>query len=368
MFSPKFSWNDFFPETPSTTLKSTEYSSRETPSGNNVYVSNCLFNKCTLASGYGGALYCTSATYLLIELSSFFSCKTNSGRGGAIYFSNSNCLQSVLYAVCGNDCSSTSDGPFACMIIQDTVSNKNCVNYSSIARCVSDSSGGRYTLWLQKGKIYCPSVNMSMNKCQLISGVVFTPFADASSVTSSSSYSTFTDNIFIQYSVIWCNKGGTKYELKSCNILRNIEISGSYGTIFSRGNLMIEDSCILQNAANRIFYQESSSYTITLSNCTVDSNTKTGNVVTQKTATKSFIHGLNHMSTRNCHIEYDSAGYLTAVPYVSHSTKKEFCHTCKNHRQVQISDFFTFNWVFILTFINPNPTGYFKYDSNVFYV
>jgi hypothetical protein len=368
MFSPKFSWNDFFPGTPSTTLKTTEYSSRETPSGNNVYVSNCLFNKCTLTSGNGGALYCISATYFLIESSSFFSCKTNSGRGGAIYFSSSNCLQSVLYSVCGNDCSSTEHGPFASLYIQNTASNKNCVNYSTIARCVSDSSGECYILWLQYGKIYCPSVNMSMNKCTTISGVVFTPFVDANSVTSSSSYSTFADNSYTQQSVIWCNNGGTKYELKSCNILRNIEISGSYGTIFSRGNLMIEDSCILQNTANYIFYQGSSSHTITISNCTVDSNTKYGNVITQKTVTKSFIHGLNHMSTRNCHIEYDSAGYLTAVPYVSHSTKKEVCYTFKNHHQVQISDFFTFNWLFILTFINPNPTGYFMYDSNVFYV
>jgi hypothetical protein len=368
MFSPKFSWDDFFPGTPSTTLKSTEYSSRETPSDTNVYVSNCLFNDCILTSGNGGALYCSSATYFLIESSSFFSCKTNSGTGGAIYFSSSGCLQSVLYAVCGNDCSSTGSGTFAHIVIQNTVSNKNCVNYSSVARCVSDSSGGYYPFWLECGKIYCPSVNMSMNKCTQVSGIVFNPFVDASSVTSSSSYSTFTDSIYTKYSCIWCNNGGAKYELKSCNILRNIEISGSYGTIFSRGNLMVEDSCILQNTANYIFYQESSSYTITLSNCTIDSNTKYGNVVTQNTATKSFIHGLNHISTRNCHIEYDSAGYLTAVPYISHSAKKEFCYTCKNHYQVQISDFFSFNWVFILTFINPNPTGYFMYDSNVFYV
>jgi hypothetical protein len=368
MFSPKFSWNDFFPGAPSTTLKSTEYSSRETASGTNVYVSDCLFNKCILTSGNGGALCCTSATYLLIESSSFFSCKTNSGHGGAIYFFSSNCLQSVLYVVCGNDCSSTDHGPFAYLVIQNTASNKNCVNYSSIARCVSDSSGGRHTLWLAQGKIYCPSLNMSMNKCLRISGVVFTPFVDASSVTSTSSFSTFTDNSYTRQSVIWCNNGGAKYELKSCNILRSIEISGSYGTIFSRGNLMIEDSCILQNTASYIFYQESSSHTITISNCTVDSNSKTGNVITQNTATKSFIHGLNHMSTRNCHIGYDSAGYLTAAPYVSHSTKKEFYYTFKNHCQVQINDFFTFNWVFILTFINPNPTVYFMYDSNVIYV
>jgi hypothetical protein len=322
MFSPKFAWNDFFTGTPSTTLNSTEYGSKQTPSGTNVYVLNCLFNKCVITSGDGGALYCTSATYLLIESSSFFSCKTNSGRGGAIYFSGSNCLQSVLYEVCGNDCFSTDTGTFAHLVIKNTASNKNCVNYSSIARCVSDSSGS-YPLWLQCGIIHCPSVNMSLNNCKQVSGIVFNPFVDASSVTSSSSYSTFADNSYTQNSVIWCNSGSAKYELKSCNILRNIEISGSYGTIFARGNLMVEDSCILKNVANYIFYQESSSHTITISNCTVDSNKKSGNVVTQKAATKSFIHGLNHMSTRNCHFEYDSAGYLTPNIQTPSPSKKK---------------------------------------------
>jgi hypothetical protein len=50
---------------------------------------------------------------------------------------------------------------------------------------------------------------------------------------------------------------------------------------------MIEDSCILQNTANYIFYQESS-YTITISNCTVDSNRKYGNVITQKNSYEKF--------------------------------------------------------------------------------
>jgi hypothetical protein len=359
MFSPKFEWNDFFTGTPATKIGPALYSSRQTPSTSSVYVSNCLFNNCILSSGNGGALYCSSATYFFVESSSFFTCKANNGYGGAIYFYNSNCLQSILYSVCGYDCSANDLGIFARMYINNGATNKNYVNYSSVTRCIG---GSQCTLYIQNGKIYFPSVNTSMNKCSYFSGIIYNPFVDSSSFTSSLSYCTFADNSASQYNCIWCNNDGAKYEIKCCNILRNTQVSGSYGIIFARGNLMIEDSCILENTATYIFYQESSSYTITLSNCTVDKKTYNQNLITQNTVTKSFILGLNHMSTRNCHSEYDSAGYLTAAPYIStHSSSKRVslctCGIC--HCQVKISDFFTLNWVFILSFIHPNPSGYF---------
>ena len=89
------------------------------------------------------------------------------------------------------------------------------------------------------------------------------------------------------------------------------------------------------------------------------------NVVTQNTVTKSFIHGLNHISTQNCHAQYDSAGTLTAIPYVSHTTKKVIYYTF-NHCQARISDFFSLNWVFMVTFIYKNPSGDYWYSHNFF--
>jgi hypothetical protein len=358
MFSPKFAWTDYFSGSPATTLNSFQYTSRQTPSVSSVYVLNCLFNRCTLTSGNGGALYCsTSVIYLFVESSSFFSCKTDSGMGGAIYFSNTNNGRCVLYKVCGNGCSSTSTGIFTRIIINSDASNSNHVNYTSITRCVSDASGSQCTLYIYYGKIYVPSVNISMNKCYYHSGIIYTPFVDSSSITSSLSYSTFADNSALQYACIWCNREGAKYEIKCCNILRNTQVSNSYGLIFARESVKIDDSCILENSANYIFYQEKTSCTITLSNCTVDSTSHFNSFTMQNTVTKGFILGLNHMSTQNCHSEYDSAGYLTAAPFVSHTTKKIFCHTCKNQYQIRISDFFKLNCVFIVTFIHPNPSG-----------
>jgi hypothetical protein len=350
MFSPNFAWNDYFSGTPETTIGPGQYSSRQTPSVSSVYVSNCLF-KCTLTSGNGGALYCTSTTYFFVESSSFISCRTNSGSGGAIYFFSSNCLQSILYSVCGYDCYSTSFVPFAYIVINNAASNKNCANYSSIVSCVNDTSISGETFRLDYGKLYCPSVNISKNICRYISGIVCSPLVDSNSVTSSLSYSTFADNNVSQYGCIWCNNYGAKYEIKCCNILRNIEISSSYGLISTYGNLVIKDSCIIENkATNYIFYLFYTSYTFTLSNCTVDSTSHNGLTI-QNTVTKSFIHGLNHMSTQNCHSEYDSAGTLTAIQSAFYN-----CRTCKNHYQARMSDFFTSTWVLMAAFIHPNPS------------
>jgi hypothetical protein len=115
--------------------------------------------------------------------------------------------------------------------------------------------------------------------------------------------------------------------MKCCNILRNTHPHSAFGIISAYGNLLIEDSCIIQNKANYIFYAGSSSYTITLSNCTVDKITIAyGDLTILKPATKSFIHELHHISTQNCHFEYDSIRTLTVTPYVSSPTKKFIQH------------------------------------------
>ena len=198
-----------------------------------------------------------------------------------------------------------------------------------------------------------------MNKCHRVSGICFQPFQDLSSVTCSLLYSTFSDNNATEYICIYFERSVAVYEMKCCNILRNTQvILHAEGTIRSAGNLTIADSCILENNANYIFYAYS---TITLSNCTVDSTNHTvlsGGFIIQNTVTKHFILGLNHMSTRNCHSEYDSAITPTAIPYVSRPTKKAFWYIGKkNHYKSRISDFISFNYLFIFTFIHPDPSG-----------
>jgi len=348
MLRTKFAWADYFTGNPEITLNGLPYL-RQTPSAASVYVSNCLFSGCTISSGNGGALSCsTSTTYLLVESSSFFTCKTDSGKGGAICFINTNYGQSVLYGICCFDCCSSSYGPFAYTALKQAASTKNYANYTSITRCGAYSASANEVLSLEYGVIYCPSVNISMNDCNCYSGFFCTPYADASSVTCLLSYSSAVDNRATRYNFVWLNNGGVKYEIKCCNFLRNTQTSSSYGIFFTRGNTAINDCCILENKATYIF---------TLSNCTLDSTSHYNSFTMKNTVTKSFILGLDYLSTRNCHAEYDSAGTLTAIPYVSRTTTKSFCYynTCKN--QARISELLSLVWVFIVSFIHPDPSG-----------
>jgi hypothetical protein len=307
-------WDYYFQPASLNYLNSQTYTSRQTNSNNGVYVSNCLFRSIKSTSTGGALYFSNSASYFLVESSSFFSCNTSNGYGGAIYFYNAGSGQSVLHKVCGFDCCSSYSSPyyqFAYIEVNGAVTSKNYVNYSSITRCINANANSHYTLYLCSGKICCPSVNISLNECQYYSGIYCSPYGDYNYVTCSFSYSTFADNVANGCICIMLTNSGAKFEIKSCNILRNTQGSlNSEGTICANGNLMIYDSCILENNATYIFRQ-GSSYIITVLNCTVDSTSFYGNFNTQNTVTKSFILALKHMSTQNCHAEYDSVGSLT---------------------------------------------------------
>jgi hypothetical protein len=356
MYQQKSSWDEYFSGNPQTKFSSVQYNSRQNPKVSSVYVLNCLFNNINSESN-GGALYCNSATSFLVESSSFFSCKTSSNTGGAIYFTNSN-SEYVFHGVCGYNCySGAASYQFAYIVGNNIASSKNYFNYSSISRCVNENSNSYHIICINGGDICCPSVNISMNKCQRYSGITCYPYTDSNYVTCSISFLSFADNIATEDICVLLNRGGAKYEMKYCNILRNTQETSIHGVIYSNGYTLIECSCILENTATYTFYVSSSSYSITLSNCTVDKTLNNQKLITQNTVTKSFVLGLGHLTTRNCFAEYDSAGTLTAFPIISRTTKKDFCicYTCKrNHILARIGDFFTLDWLFIVTFIHPN--------------
>jgi hypothetical protein len=351
-------WNDYFPATTTTNLNHQIYTSRPSLSGSNVYVSNCLFNSIS-STGYGGALYLTSVSCFLVESTSFFSCRTSGNWGGAIYFENTNSGQSVLYEVCGYDCNSNPYGHFARIEVNNAASSKNYFNYSSVSCCVNVNSNAQQILRLCYGKIYCPSVNISQNKCVYYSGIACYPFGDSSSVTFSLSYSSFTDNVANQCNCIHLWTEGAKYEIKSCNILRNTQSSSSQGTIYTTGNLMIEDSCIYENVATYIFYQGNYNYKTTLSNCTVDSTSNNGYLTIQNTVAKGFILALNHMSTLNCHSEYDTAGTLIPIIQTPSPSKKQrvYCSYVKCFDLSPLRDSLSLGSILIFNFIHQRSSG-----------
>jgi hypothetical protein len=176
------------------------YSSRQTLSDSNVYVSNCLF-KSISSSSSGDALCCTSATYFIVKSSSFFSCRTSGGYGGAIYYSNS-AGQSIFYEVCGFTTHSTPYHQFAHIQVNNAALRKNYFNYSSVSRCVNTNSNAWYTLFLYSGNTFCPSINVSLNKCYG-RPVRCDPYSDSNSVTCSFLFSSFADNTVSQYTLFF---------------------------------------------------------------------------------------------------------------------------------------------------------------------
>jgi hypothetical protein len=202
---------------------------------------------------------------------------------------------------------------------------------------------------------------MSNNKCKGDSVVCF-PLSYSNTVTCSFSYSSFADNIATQgtWFTLWTS--GAEYEIKSCNILRNTQDNLNYrGTIATSGNLKIMDSCILENKADYIFYEDYSSYRITLSNCTVDKTTNNGYLITQNTVTKSFILALNHLSTQNCHSGYDAAGTLTPIIQTPSSSKKQMNYCTgqniflliRNEDVVSLFSILIFNFIHLGASIDP---------------
>jgi hypothetical protein len=354
-------WHDFFGGTPTYSFSST-YGTRLSLYGTSAYVSNSLFRSISSSSD-GGALYSSgSVTYLFIESTSFFSCKTSDNYGGAIYFYHSS-GRCVLHEVCGYDCNSTYTGgtsyaQFSYTQVQNSASYDNYISYSSIVGCVSTHTSSYYILQHYYGKLFCPSVNISMNKCQYYT-IYYCPLSDSNSITCSLSYSSITDNHANQYTCLYLWNSYANFRIKSCNILRNTQVyTGSVGTFYTCGSLVITDSCILGNNASYIFNTHYSNYPITISNCTIDKTTNNGYLTIKNTVTKSFIHALNHISTLYCLSEYDSVGTLTPPS----PNKQINCFTYGNFfRHSKLRDLISLIFVLNFIFIHLDTSTYYLY-------
>jgi hypothetical protein len=122
--------------------------------------------------------------------------------------------------------------------------------------------------------------------------------------------------------------------------------------------VMIMDSCILENKATYIFYQ-SSSYTFTLSKCTVDTTSNNGYLTAQNTVTKSFILALYHMSTQNCYAEFNYKGMQIVLIQPSFpSMEEKHCYTWKKFfHQPRLRDVISLTSILVFNFIYPYTFG-----------
>jgi predicted outer membrane repeat protein len=351
-----------------------KYTSRITPTSNNVYVHNCVFQDCSSSSS-GGAIYCGSTVYkFLVEQTSFTSCKTSSGNGGAIYFYSTSYGECVLSKICGFDCSPTtsSSGQFAYTYTKNDVTCKHHINDSSITRSINMNTNTYDTLYLEYGTILCPSVNLTNNVCYYYVAIRTFPTKGSGSPASETcfiSYSSIVNNTNNGgYGCIVLDRVGSSQSINTCNIINNKQTSSSYGTIYVYANVFIKDSCILGNNENyKVFSEDYSSCKITLSNCTIDDDIFTrgryyGSVTVIKPITKSFINALSHIATQRCDSYFDSYGTLSVKPNTPSKTLRCLI-SCNNI--CPMNDLLRYiQFIFLLTFLPSDPAKGYYFDSN----
>jgi hypothetical protein len=350
--------------------KNTKYTGRIAPTDQNVYVHDCFFQNC-LSSSDGGAIYCGSSVYkLLVDQTSFISCRLSSNHGGAIHVNSQSYGECILSRICGFDCLSTnpsySYGQFASIYTKNDAVYKNHVIDSSITRSTNTNTNSYEALHLYYGNIFCSSINVT-NNVYYTRAVLYTiPTAGTGSPppeTGCISYSSIANNTASNgYGCIYLDRSTASQRIDTCNIINNKQTSSSYGTIYTNANLLIEDSCILgNNDKYKVFYVDTSSNKITISNCTIDDDIFTngrsyGSVTVIKTITKSFINALSHISTYHCDSYFDSYGTLTVKPNVP-SKSPHYLISC-NNQYPTIDPRRSIQFIFLLTFLPPDPVNH----------
>ena len=322
-------WSDVYDSTDSITIHSGT-SSRITFDSGCHYITKCTFESLCEKSGSGGAIYSSNNgnAKMFVEETTFTECHC-SGFGGAIYFYSSGSC--ALAKVCGYKCSTTSSNSFQFDRVYVTDSGLtiiNTINDSSIAYSLNDNNA-HHTLYHRYGRIISCSVNVSNNKCSQTSGIYCYPSTSSSASSGDPSciisFSTFTNNTcHTHYVCLYLHEGSAFKEINRCNVLRNTQQNtDTRGTICSNGNLDIKSSCILDNSAKYDFY--ANSYTITITDCTRDTNKETyGSVTIKETPAQSFINALIHTQAEHCVAQFDSVGDLTVITQQTKRTKACF--------------------------------------------
>jgi hypothetical protein len=297
---------------------------------------------------------------LLVEQTSFISCKTTSSYGGGIYFYSTTNGECILSKICGFDCSSKyssgGEGQFTYIYTRNSPTFKNHLNDSSITHSLNGYTGTLSAIFLWYGNILCPSVNSTNNVCYYYTALRTVPTPGTGSPTSETcciSYSSIVNNTASGHICIMIDRTSTSQRIDTCNIINNKQSTSSFAIIYSNGNLLIKDSCIIGNDENnKIFYV--SSCRITLSNCTIDDGVFTngrysGDVTVIKTITKPFINALSHISTYHCDSYYDSYGTLTGKPNVPSKTSRCFMSCDSKYQTNDLLSYMKF--MFLLTFL-----------------
>ena len=136
-----------------------------------------------------------------------------------------------------------------------------------------ESAYPHYALRLDYSNIVCSSVNITNNECYYRPALGCYPTIKKDVVTCLIMYTSIVNNTAKEgYGCILLSNSGSTQTISTSNIINNKQDdSSSVATIYTNGNLCINESCIIgNNEGNKVFYEYSSSYQIKIINCTLD--------------------------------------------------------------------------------------------------
>ena len=229
------------------------------PYSNEYFIHDSFFKNLGSLFSFGGAIFINSTNIkILFERCDFINCSSFQN-GGAIY---SKILEGgiVLNQICISNCFTLDTG---LSIYSYTYQSLNYIILSSI----SNSFGGdSCSIYLYLGYQNIKNINSSKNNA--IQG---TSLMNRDAQESNISYSSFSNNIAINFITIWYNGIGLKYSLIFSNIINNTQYSLNYGTIYSRDLTKVNIlECIFKDNYPRIF-SVAVGGTIYIENCYSDS-------------------------------------------------------------------------------------------------
>ena len=283
-----------------------------------IYVFKCQFIECkATGSSDGGAIFVSSSesTKMLLESSNFIRCRTERN-AGAIYFAEDGSC--VFSKVCGFGCYTTGTEDcymFDYICCSKDLSYKNQINDTTVTHSINENSMG--SMEHDNGIALFKSLNSSLNKCNHDPGM-YCNFYKSMLI----SFCSLDNNTASTSSIVLVICHNTKKcEMKFSNIVKNnhVQDSTEEGIILAEGDLVIKDSCIIENEATYTFYERLKSCSITVDNCTLDEDieSKTGNyVMITNISSSSFINALVHLTTGNCVITKKRRNFC--------QTRKEF--------------------------------------------
>ena len=307
----KESWTSFY-RGPSKTIY-IDTKTQQNPSGRYIYVAQSFFTSFSV-SYTGGCIKVEDNSIDVLLEESYFTNISSSTWGLAVSFN----VRNVVYnKICGVDCKATTPNYseiFDRAQTPDNIDNMNHANLSSFAS-IKDLGQSIWILSRRYGQIILESTNVSFNECTRCSALGCYLSYRSGVISSLISFCSFSNNSATSYNMILfdSNNQYIKNKIEACNIINNKQKTNDKGLISSESELIINDTCILNNDATLIV-SVYNSYSMTIMNSYSDHPSyKTGIVAFETWAEDIFINAIVMFNTGKCIASFDSFGSITAT-------------------------------------------------------